>query len=136
MDELPVGINFSDGYMPPGQCVAFVHRGSRGHAVWGVVFNVFREVWRWRNTIFRNESGTLIIDATAQTYEEWKKEYGKLPDVPLRTEVEIDATADRRSSRNPPGYCYLVAGWVKVRDMPAGHGRPAKVELEAPPVRR
>lgn len=127
----------ADGYMAPGECVAFVHKGPRGRAVWGVVHNVFREVWRWRNTIFRNVSGTLssdlIIAATLDTYETWLAEYGKLPAPPLRTEVEIEATRARRSKRHPPGHCYLMAGWTFVREIPAAHGRAAKVELEAPP---
>lgn len=127
----------ADGYLAPGKCVVLYHRGPTGRAAWGVVYNVFLEVWRWRNAIFRNhKSGTLssllVETATATTYAEWRRIYGALPDEPLTTEIDIAATAARRSKRHEPGHCYLVAGWRKVRDIPAGHGRPAKVELEAP----
>lgn len=127
----------SDGFMAPGECCVFYHRGVVGPAVWGCVHN--RDItgaWRWRNVIFRNTSGTLssplIVAATLATYAEWTKVYGKLPDVPLRTEIDIEATRARRSKNSPPGKCYYEAGWTFVRDIPAGHGRPAKVELEAP----
>lgn len=104
--------------------------------MWGVVHNVFRGARRWRNSIFRNLSGTLSSDliesATVITYEHWSLLYA-WPSVPLRTEVDIEATRARRSKQSPPGKCYLAAGWSFVRDIPRGHGRPAKVELEAPP---
>ena len=149
------------GFLAAGRCVVLYHRGPRGAAAWGVVYGVFREVWRWRNTIFRNESGTLssalIKAATEATYIEWERKYGALPHVwsaiafepwlhvatgvqvvvgpvpvPLRTEVDIEATRARRSKRHEPGHCYLMAGWRKVREIPRSHGRSAKVELEAP----
>lgn len=129
----------TDQYMPPGQHVAFVHHGPHGLAVWSAVWNVFRDVWRWRNTIYRNVSGTLsstLVEwATFATYVEWRIDYGSLPEKPLTTEVDIKATSARRSKHNEPGHCYLMAGWRKVRDIPASHGRPAKVELEAPSIR-
>lgn len=106
-------------------------------ATWGVVCNLdpVGEL-RWRNTIFHNESPTpssrLIIAATLATYQRWERRYGGRPPVPLTTEIDIEATRARRSKRHEPGHCYLMAGWRKVRDIPASHGRSAKVELEAP----
>lgn len=127
----------ADGFLAAGQCVVLHHRGAKGGATWGVLFN--RDpvgAWRWRNSIFRNISGTLssllIWDAVRTTYAEWRATYGELPDYPLRTEVDIEATRARRSKNSPPGKCYYDAGWTFVRDIPKGHGRSAKVELEAP----
>lgn len=125
-----------DQYLAPGQSVAYVHRGSIGRAVWGVVYNVFRDVWRWRNSIFRNVSGTLssalIEAATARTYRDWLVKYGALPDVPLTTEVDIEATDARRSKHHDPGHCYAMAGWTWVRSTLDGHGRSRKAIYEAP----
>jgi hypothetical protein len=124
----------ADGFLAPGESLVLVHQGPIGRAVWGVVHNVFKGVQRWRNTIFRNVSGTLssslIESATLVTFEHWSTIY-TVPSIPLRTEVDIDATALRQSVWNQPGHCYLMAGWRKVRDIPRGHGRSAKVELEA-----
>jgi hypothetical protein len=55
-----------------------------------------------------------------------------LPELPFTTEIDIEATAARRSKHHEPGHCYLLAGWKHVRWIPAGHGRSAKRELEAP----
>ena len=119
-----------------GQSVALVHRGPRGYALWSVVFNVFRGVWRWVNTHFANRSGTLsstlVETATRRTYREWTAKYGALPDERLITEVDIEATRRRRSKRHEPGHCYRVAGWSEIRRTPPLHGRTAKVVLEAP----
>lgn len=129
----------SHGFMPPGKCVAFIHVGIKGAALWSAVLNLdpIGEL-RWRNTIFRNESDSLssqlIIMATRATYLEWTLRYSDLPSVPLRTEVDIKATEHRRSRTVQPGHCYRMAGWREVREIPASHGRPAKVELEAPPM--
>jgi len=139
----------ADGYMPPGRCVAFFHQGEprrrargktpyTGGAVWGCVLNLDPVgATRWRNTIFRNTSTTpsssLIREATARTYKAWIETYGDLPPVPLRTEVDIAATARGRSDKNPPGHCYAEAGWTWIWSMLAGHGRPKKAIYEAPP---
>ena len=132
-----------DQYMPPGRCVAFVHhgqptrrKGSRGLATWGVVYNVFRDVWRWRNSIFHNDSTTLtseLVEAgTLATYIEWRAQYGELPPQPLITEIDIEATKARRSKHKEPGACYRAAGWREVARRTREHGRPALVILEAP----
>lgn len=119
----------------PGQTLLMLTPDER--AVWGVVCNLdpVGEL-RWRNSIFHNESSTrssdLIRAATQMTHDRWKHFYGGFPPVPLTTEVDILATIERRSKRSPPGQCYYMAGWTFVRDIPAGHGRSAKVELEAP----
>lgn len=112
----------ADGFLAPGQCIVLYHRGPRGAATWGVVHNVFREVWRWRNTIFANRSGTLsstlVEAATLVTYAEWRRIYGALPALPLTTEIDIVATAARRSKRHEPGHCYRVAGRIEKRRAP------------------
>lgn len=70
----------ADGFLAPGASLVLVHRGARGLAVWGVVLNVFRGRLRWRNTIFRNVSGTLssvlIAAATRVTYQSWIADRG------------------------------------------------------------
>lgn len=121
--------------LPPGKTLLLLTADAR--AVWGVVLNMDPTGRvRWRNSIFRNESrarsSALIRAATSTTYALWHARYGALPEVSLTTEVDIEATRARRGRRRPPGYCYLKAGWRKVRDIPAGHGRSAKVELMAP----
>jgi hypothetical protein len=64
--------------------------------------------------LFRNLGATLssilIRTGTEETYRRWVERYGALPDVRLRTEIDIRAV----KSRNP-GYCYLCAGYVKDR---------------------
>jgi hypothetical protein len=147
-DKAPFAARFADPhysrqkpgspqYLAPGQHLALWHETPTGCALWGVVLNFFQGELRWRNTIFRNEkSGTLssvlVEHATATTYAEWRARFGGLPHVPFRTEIDVEATRARRSRRHAPGHCYLMAGWTHVRDIPPGHGRSAKVELEAP----
>lgn len=121
----------------PGQTLLML--SSDYLAVWGVVLNLDPVGdLRWRNSLFHREprcaqlASSLITAATTMTYDYWRRRYGVPPALALTTEVDIAATEARRSKRNPPGHCYLVAGWRKVRDMPAAHGRSAKIELEAP----
>lgn len=125
------------GAIAPGKRFAFHHVGPIGEAAWGVVYNKDPVgTYQWRNSLFRNESGTLsstlIIAATALTYELWERRYRGLPTEPLRTEVAIEETRARRSKRNLPGHCYLMSGWRWVEDRPREHGRAAKAIFEAP----
>jgi hypothetical protein len=80
----------------------------------------------WRNMLFRNLgpdlSSELIASALQMTYAVWAEKYGRLPAVPLRTEVDIGAI---RSTN--PGYCYKVAGWTPVKRTRG------KIYLIAPP---
>lgn len=107
-------------------------------ACWGVVRNVFREQWRWRNTVFRSEivdpSSELIRIATIATQIAWVAEYGALPVEPLTTEIDPAATAEGRSPWHEPGWCYYKAGWKLLKIVPAGHGRSEKHVLYAPDV--
>jgi len=131
------------GFIPPGWRILLRCADRRGSAIWSACRNVFRRVWRWRNTIFRNETSMLSSDlvraATVATYAEWIARYRDLPVEPLTTEIDVDATAPRRSRRHEPGHCYLVAGWTFVREVPPGHGRglvhvlaaPSSIALEA-----
>lgn len=65
----------------------------------------------WRNNLFRNEgdalSSTLIVEATALTYEAWLRRW-RIPTVPLRTEID-----SRKVKSSNPGYCYICAGWER-----------------------
>lgn len=136
------------GYMPPGLRFALWYDdgtgpgpwGKSGCAIWGVVCNLDPVgKLRWRCTIFRNESpwlsSWLALRATESTFTTWRARYRVLPPVRLTTEIDIDATADRRSKNNPPGHCFLEAGWEHLRDVDAEHGRSAKAVLWAPPGR-
>lgn len=109
---------------------------AAGAAIWSACHNVFRGVWRWRNTIYRNETSMLSSDlvraATIATYVDWFARYGALPREQLITEIDVEATARRRSKRHQPGHCYLVAGWTFLREAPAEHGRPLRHVLGAP----
>jgi hypothetical protein len=137
------------GYAPPGLRFALWYDDGHGWqsksrpsgaAIWTVVYNLDPVGdARWRNTLYRNESAWLTsylcMRATESTFLVWLARYRVLPPVSLTTEIDIDATADRRSKRNPPGHCYLEAGWLFSHHVPAGHGRPAKDVLWAPPER-
>jgi hypothetical protein len=87
-----------------------------GRAVWGAIEN--REpggaAVHWRCSMFRNEgagrSSDLIREATALTFEWWRRHYGGLPPAPLRTEV--DARRVRR--KRDPGRCFRRSGWIVV----------------------
>lgn len=124
------------GFIPPGWRLLLRCRDSKGAAIWSACRNVFRKRWRWRNTIFRNESAMLSSDlvrsATRATYAGWVARYSVLPPEPLTTEVDVESTARRRSRHHPPGYCYLVAGWSFTREVPPGHGRGLRHILTAP----
>jgi hypothetical protein len=108
----------AEGFVRPGERLLLYHECEGGTAAWAVVRNRFRKVWRWSNTLFRNEcrvhlASDLIVDALKHTYD-WALRYygGQLPPERLLTEVDIEATKKRRSKRHPPGYCYLQAGWI------------------------
>jgi hypothetical protein len=125
------------GYVGPGQRFALLHQGARGRALWTVCRAMDPTgAMQWRNTIFRNESGTLsselIVVATALTFELWARRYGAVPAEDLTTEIDIAATRRRRSKRAMPGRCYEAAGWLFVREVHPGHGRSAKMIWKAP----
>lgn len=79
----------------------------------------------WRNMLFRNLgetlSSTLVRQAVALTYIEWKKRYGVLPNEVMRTEIGVSQVRSRN-----PGYCYKVAGFHNARTVRG------KVYLDAP----
>lgn len=127
----------ANGILAPGERFLLWHEDDAGKpAIWGVVRNYFRDAWRWRNSIFRNESSTLSSDlikaATDTTYHLWQRRYLKLPDEPLTTEIDIEATRARRSKRAAAGVCYFHAGWTWLRDTPREHGRSPKSIWQAP----
>lgn len=123
-------------FMPPGRYVAFLEQGPLGFAVWTAVLNLYRDELRWRNTLYRNESGLLSSElvawATLATYCEWLRVHGTLPSVPLRTEVHVEATSARRSARHEPGHCYRMAGWREVARVRRAKRKETRVVLEAP----
>lgn len=139
----------SKGYAPPGLRFALWYDVGDGYqstsrpsgaALWIVVCGLdpIGEL-RWRNTMFRNESAArtswLCETATVETFAVWLRRYRVLPPMPLTTEIDIEATAARRSKHKEPGTCYLAAGWEHLRIIPAGHGRSAKRVLWARPER-
>lgn len=94
----------------PGKSLALLT--DCGRAVWAVVENLDAVgATQWRCTIFRNEgaglSSELIREATARTFAFWARHYGRVPPMPLRTEVDRDATRPKKN----PGWCFLKAGW-------------------------
>lgn len=126
------------GFVGPGERFAFLHDDGRGgRALWAVCRAMDPVgAMQWRNAIFRNESSTrsseLIAHATLTTWLCWQRRYHMIPTEDLTTEIDIHATAKRRSKKAPPGICYLHAGWSFVRHVPAGHGRSEKIVLRAP----
>jgi hypothetical protein len=62
--------------------------------------------------LFRNLgdelTSTLIRSATDRTYACWIERYGELPEVRLRTEIDV-----KKVKSTNPGYCYKCAGWEK-----------------------
>lgn len=130
----------ADGFVPPGLRFALWYDDGHGPALWTACYNLDPTgTPRWRNTIFRNESAWLTswlaMRATEVTFAVWLRRYRVLPSVPFTTEIDIAATADRRSKRNPPGHCYFEAGWEFLRHVAASHGRPARDVLFARPER-
>jgi hypothetical protein len=94
---------------------------AAGDAVWAVVHQRtpqprgtkgVKTPFVWRNMLFRNLgpslSSDLIRAAVDATFSAWQQRYGDLPRAPLRTEVDV-----RKVKSRNPGYCYLMAGWVK-----------------------
>lgn len=133
-----------DGFVGPGRRFLLLHDGPGGRlAIWAVVYNRWKPKgwtegqWRWRNSIFRNEtitrSSDLIKAATDDTYELFTRRYTKLPDVPLTTEIDIEATKEHRSPWHAAGWCYKKAGWTFSHETPREHGRSAKAIWKAPP---
>jgi hypothetical protein len=126
----------ADGILAPGERFLLRHDGEIGRAIWGVVHNYFRDAWRLRNVIFRNESSTLsselIKAATITTADLWLRRYHMLPEAPLVTEVDVEKTRRRRSKKAPPGVCYLYAGWQFIGIFDPKHGRSVKAIYKAP----
>jgi hypothetical protein len=58
--------------------------------------------------VFRNESGhrssDMILEAMVFAWDRW-------PGERLYTTVDPEATRRRRGKKNPPGYCFRMAGW-------------------------
>lgn len=118
----------------PGREVILVTGGGSAAALWAVTLQrpPKGEGLVWRNSVFRNLgaglSSELIVAATRATYAEWRRKYGALPEVPLRTEIDT-----RKVKSRNPGYCYLLAGWTKVPGPPsAKRRRPYMIYLNAP----
>jgi len=106
--------------------------GSAGWVTWRPIPTVGRMdgLWCWECTFFRNEgrmlSSDLVRSATDYTHRVW----GWPPRDGLITAVGVDQTAARRGRANPPGWCFIQAGWTPT------HERDGKAWLRAPdPVR-
>lgn len=112
-------------FLPPGRTLALITHDQR--AVWGAVENLDPAGNpRWRVTIFRREGGAraseLVTEATHTTAAYWRRHYGRLPSVPLQTEVDPAQTRRKRD----PGRCFRRAGWTVVDE------RRGLVILQAP----
>lgn len=98
-------------------------------SVWSVIHQrvVASTEWRWRCNVFRRVGGGLASDlirsATESTRLAWARRYGRLPEVPLTTEVDPAKVRRKRD----PGRCFLRAGWRVIGV--TGNGL---VRLEAP----
>lgn len=113
-------------FMASGRTLVLLSWDAR--AVWGVIENLDPAgTLRWRCSIFRNESlvlsSVLIREATDRTYDYWRRRYGGLPRMPLRTEVDPRRVLHKRD----PGRCFLRAGWHKFDEVRG------LVVLQAPP---
>jgi hypothetical protein len=100
-------------FMSSGKTLVLLSECNR--AVWGVIEN--RDPpgnLHWRCSMFRNLgaglSSMLIREATNLTFSFWERRYGRLPGVPLRTEVDPRKTKRKRD----PGRCFIRAGWIRV----------------------
>jgi hypothetical protein len=76
----------------------------------------------------RERSSELAAAATARTFDEWRLLFGRLPDVPLSTEV--DASKVRR--KRDPGRCFRRAGWELWSRRKRAKRRETKFVLVAP----
>ena len=89
---------------------------------------VLDKVDAWRCSAFRNEgprlSSELIREAMARTLEEWPDH---LPTAGWLTYVEPGKLASRN-----PGYCFLMAGWVRDRSWTDRTGRLIRLRAEGP----
>ena len=103
-------------FMGSGWTFVLYHESDAGRAVWGVILNRApgTEEWRWRCSVFRNESSIqssdMIKAATAETYSYWERKYHGRPGVPLTTEVDPARVRRKRD----PGRCFIKAGWRRV----------------------
>lgn len=98
-------------FVPPGRCVVLLSDDAR--AVWVTSWpfaEYTKHAWAgaWVNSLFRNESeylsSDLIVQAIAATRFYWTP-----PALGMITFID----ASKVRSRNP-GYCYKMAGFVKV----------------------
>lgn len=113
-------------FMSSGKTLVMLTDDER--AVWGVIENLDPAgALRWRCSIFRNDgagrSSDLIVEATARTYEFWRRKYRALPPAPLTTEVDPSKTRRKRD----PGRCFRKAGWWVIDE-----DRRGLVVLQAP----
>jgi hypothetical protein len=112
----------------PGESVAFVT--TDGLAVWSCVYHRVgtyshddgRDAeMRWRCNVFRRLEGAarasdLIRAAVAATKVAWIARYGRVPPLPLTTEVDPGRVRRKRD----PGRCFLRAGWTVVGTTKSG----------------
>lgn len=97
-------------FVPPGRCLVLLSDAAAWTTSWPFA-EYTKHAWAgaWVNSLFRNTgphlSSELISEAVAAT--RWF--YGEPPELGMVTFV--DASKVRSSN---PGYCYLMAGFVRV----------------------
>lgn len=101
-------------FVPPGRCV--VLRTPEADAFWVTSWPLAQYVkhaWAgaWMCSAFRNESAHLSSELITEAEQATRYIFGEPP--PLGFITFIDTTKVR--SRNP-GYCYLKAGWTKLKE--------------------
>ena len=96
-------------WMPPGEKMALLT--LEADALFGWLKNRVERYDKQEGvncTVFRNESrhlsSSLIEEADDIAWEKW-------PGERHFTYINADATAAHRGKKNPPGYCFLMAGW-------------------------
>ena len=118
-------------FVPPGRCFTLIT--PDGKAVWTTHWpfaEYVRHAWAgaWICSIFRNESdhvsSDLIRDAVAATRWHW-------PDVPELGMITFVKTDAIRSTN--PGFCYLHAGFTRLKETTQGGLRVLQMLPDAMP---
>jgi hypothetical protein len=128
-------------FAPPGRCLVLLTENADALWITSWPFDQYvKHDWAgaWLCSCFRNESqhlsSELIREAVAVTRWYWPE----IPDLGMVTFVNIEKTRKRRGKRNPPGQCYIKAGFERVGEtrggLPALILPPDRMPDEHPPL--